>query len=286
MKWSKFQTEASAKWVLSGEHSVLRGVTAVALPHPEFRLKFTFTPSSGKLRVVPESATSVIVDLLRSIGDEWNEKGLSFNTPEGEVVIESTIPIGAGLGSSAALSVSMTRWLAEPLSIAKGDQFEFAKKLEHRFHGRSSGMDVAAVISAQPISFVMNKGHQLLGVKKLPKFTFHDTGERARTSDCVMKVRALHEDSPTLGMQLDEQMAHSSRLAVEGLVLFDAGQTEKGTALIAEGMKQGQDCFKSWGLIPTSARHLEEDLLAQGAKAVKITGSGGGGMIVALWDPV
>jgi mevalonate kinase len=285
MRWSKFQTEASAKWVLSGEHSVLRGVTAVALPHPEFRLKFSFTPSNsnGKLRVLPESATSVVLDLLQSIGDEWNEKDLSFHSPEGEVVIESTIPIGAGLGSSAALSVSMTRWLAEPLSIATGDQFEFAKKLEHRFHGRSSGMDVAAVISAQPISFVMNKGHQLLGVKKLPKFTFHDTGDRARTSDCVMKVRTLHEESPTLGMQLDEQMAQASRLAMEGLILYDAGQTDKGTALIAEGMKLGQDCFRSWGLIPTTARHLEEDLLAQGAKAVKITGSGGGGMVVALW---
>jgi mevalonate kinase len=276
MKWTAFQTEASAKWVLSGEHSVL--------PHPEFRLKFTFTPSSiGRIRVTPESASSVVLDLLQSIGDEWNEKGLSFNPPEGEVVLETTIPIGAGLGSSAALSVSITRWLAEPLSIAPGDHFEFAKNLEHRFHGRSSGMDVAAVISGQPISFMINRGHQMLGVKKLPKFTFHDTGERARTSDCVMKVRTLHEDSPTLGMQLDEQMAQSSRLAMEGLILFDAGQTEVGTTRIAEGMRLGQDCFRSWGLIPTPARHLEEDLLAQGAKAVKITGSGGGGFLVALW---
>jgi mevalonate kinase len=284
MKWGKFQTEASAKWVLSGEHSVLRGVTAVALAHPEFRLKFSFVPSSiGCLRVFPESATSVVLDLLQSIRDEWNEKGLSFNSPEGELVLESTIPIGAGLGSSAALSVSITHWLSEPLAIGLGDHFEFARKLEHRFHGRSSGMDVAAVISAQPISFMINRGHQLLGVKKLPKFTFHDTGERARTSDCVLQVRTLHEESPTLGMQLDEQMAQASRLSMEGLILFDAGQSENGLARVAEGMKLGQDCFRSWGLIPTKARHLEEDLFAQGAKSVKLTGSGGGGFMVALW---
>ena len=37
-----------------------------------------------------------------------------FKNPRGVLRIESTIPFGAGLGSSAALSVAVTRWMAEP----------------------------------------------------------------------------------------------------------------------------------------------------------------------------
>ena len=39
---SDFSTRIPGKWVLAGEHSVLRGASAIALPHPEFSLAFDF----------------------------------------------------------------------------------------------------------------------------------------------------------------------------------------------------------------------------------------------------
>ena len=42
-----FQTTFPAKWVLTGEHAVLRGVIAIALPHPRFHLRLRFEPSDG-----------------------------------------------------------------------------------------------------------------------------------------------------------------------------------------------------------------------------------------------
>jgi mevalonate kinase len=282
--WPSFQTRVPGKWVLAGEHAVLRGATAIALPHPVFKLSFSFEPRRGAgLVIEPEPAVSVMTEILQSISDEWHERGLSFQKPEGILRIESTIPFGAGLGSSAALSVAVTRWLSESLSIAENDHFEFAKNLEHRFHGRSSGMDVAAVLANEPISFVINRGYRALGVKKLPRFTFHDTNERARTSDCIIRVKVLQEESPSLAMKIDEQMSHAARLAMEGLVLFDGAQTKTALQKLAEAMKIAQECFYSWGLVPSAAKRLEEELLEKGALATKITGAGGGGMIVALW---
>jgi mevalonate kinase len=281
--WNSFETTAPGKWVLAGEHAVLRGASAVALPHPEFSLSIRFAPHSQALRVVPASAQALVDDVLQSLDDQFREEGKSFSRPLGTLEILSTIPIGSGLGSSAALCVALTRWLTEPLRIDPNGQIEFATQLEHRFHGRSSGMDVAAIISGEPISFMRGQAPKTLGVKRLPKFTFHDTNLRARTSDCVLKVETFREENPTLAMRIDEQMGTASRLAMEGLIAYDSGRTEEGLRVLARAMKMGQDCFYAWELVPGAGKRIEEELLAQGALAAKITGAGGGGMIVALW---
>ena len=281
--WSTFETRVPGKWVLAGEHTVLRGGSAVALPHPDFSLKLSFTPgTSSGLTVFPDSATAVIRDLLRAVEDRWQNEDRSFPKPQGELKLESTIPIGSGLGSSAALCVAMTRWLAGPLGIPAAEIQEFATQLEHRFHGRSSGMDIAVTSAGQPVAFSMERGAKALGVRSLPKFTFHDTGLRARTSDCVVKVEAFREENPILAMKTDELMGLATRNSTEGLIRFSAGDPE-GLRLLAQGMKQAQEAFYTWKLVPDEGRRLEADLFDQGALAVKLTGAGGGGFLVALW---
>jgi mevalonate kinase len=283
--WRRFQTEVPAKWVLAGEHSVLRGGTAILLPHSELSLQLSFEPdeSISPLRILPPSTEGIVRDVLHAIADRWEDEGRSLTQARGTLRIDSTIPVGAGLGSSAAFSVALAKWMKEPLALESGAVFEFAKDLEHRFHGRSSGMDVAVALAGEPISFNSERGFQPLGLKKLPHFSFHDTGLRARTSECVYRVGMLREENPHLALEIDEAMGLAVREAMEGLVHFERGQTERGLEHIAQGMNQAQQCFYSWMLIPGEARRLEENLLAQGALAVKITGAGGGGMLVALW---
>ena len=285
MNWARFSTHVSGKWVLSGEHSVLRGVTAIALPLKEMGLTLSFLPDERDegIQVNPKDAASVLKDLIDSIAEAWESEGKSFPRPQGKLTIDSTIPIGAGLGSSAALCVALTHWMMEPLGISPSEVSEFATRLEHRFHGRSSGMDVAVIATREPVAFMMEGGVKLIGVRKLPRFTFHDTGLRTRTSDCVLSVEKFCQENPITAMGVDEMMAAASRLAVEGLVQYDAGNKTQGLALIQKSMHQSRDCFYSWGLVPQAVRAMEEDLLSQGALAVKLTGAGGGGMIVALW---
>lgn len=290
MKWEEFRTQVPGKWVLAGEHAVLRGATAVALPHHELNLSLSFSPdqldegdSKMNLKVKPTESTSLIEELILSVAESWKASGRSFGYPQGTLKVESSIPIGAGLGSSAALCVALSQWMSHPLSIAQSQIAEFATQLEHRFHGRSSGMDVAVISSAEPIAFVMGRGAQSLGIQNLPKFTFHDTGLRSRTSECVLKVEAFRENSPTFGLQVDEAMGAASRMAMEGLILFDSGNRKEGLSLIQKAMQTARECFYSWELVPGEAKRLEESLLSQGALATKLTGAGGGGIVVALW---
>ena len=86
-----------------------------------------------------------------------------------------------------------------------------------------------------------------------------------------------------MSMQVDEQMSAASREAMEGLFLFDGGQTDAALARIAAAMRKAHECFLTWKLVPAQAQRMQEGLLEQGALAAKITGAGGGGMIVALW---
>lgn len=285
MDWADFRTEVTGKWVLAGEHSVLRGATAVALPHPETRLILSFKPDKtyGKLRVIPEDAQEFLGELVSSVAESWEAEGRSFLRPSGALTLTSSIPIGAGLGSSAALCVALTRWMSEPLLIPEEKQIEFATHLEHRFHGRSSGMDVTVIALGEPISFVMGRGTRAIGVKKIPRFTFHDTGLRTRTSETVVRVEKFREDHPSVALQVDDSMAVASRKAMEGLVVYDAGDSQKGLVLLQEAMGLARECFYSWELVPGEVRRLEEDLLKKGALAVKLTGAGGGGFVIALW---
>jgi mevalonate kinase len=281
--WNAFKTSVPGKWVLAGEHSVLHGGIAVALPHPEFSLTLAFDPQVGsKLVVEPPEAESILTEILGSIANNRKANGESFDPPAGKLQIQSTIPIGAGLGSSAALCVALTRWLADPLGISQDRQVEFATQLEHRFHGRSSGMDVAVIAAGEPISFGINQGLKVLGIKNLPRFTFHDTRLRSKTSDCVMRVEKFREENLEIGKKLDDQMANASQLAINGLVLYDQGNREEGLNLIRQGMAQARECFYSWELVPGAGMRLEEQLLHEGALAVKMTGAGGGGFVVAL----
>jgi len=292
MTWSKFRTRVPGKWVLTGEHAVLRGATAVAIPYQEIGLSLSFEPLSSpageaddeSFSVLPAEAEPLMKDLLDAVEDSWRSDGRSFPRPQGKLQIDSTIPIGAGLGSSAALCVALTRWMANPLTLPEASLTEFATRLEHRFHGRSSGMDVAVISAGEPISFGVDRGILSIGIKKLPKFTFHDTGIRSRTSECVIRVEKFREEIPMVAMKVDDAMCAASRQAMEGLVQYDQGRTREGLNLIAQAMRQARECFYSWELVPGAAKRMEEDLLAQGALAVKLTGAGGGGMVVALWE--
>lgn len=284
MNLRAFRCRIPGKWVLTGEHSVLRGATAVAMPHPDAYLDLAFEPSThNDLEIEPPRARTVIVEMLQSIAKQVPD----FDWPRGRLHIESTIPVGAGLGSSAALCVAMTRWLSQSLKLPDAQFLEFARKLENRFHGKSSGMDIAATSSGEPIAFSMSAGAEPLSVAKLPRFTFHDTGDRARTADCIARVEKFRQENPGEASVTDQLMSQAGQKGIEGLRRFSSGEAhdvKEGLKLVAQAMTDAQACFEKWRLVPASAQALIEKLMRQGALATKLTGAGGGGFVVALWE--
>jgi mevalonate kinase len=277
MSATRFEIRVPAKWVLAGEHSVLRGAAAVALPHPVCSLYFSYAPqASGGLQIFPEETSHILNSLLSRIPDL---RGL-----RGRIRLESNIPIGAGLGSSAALCVAVTRWLQSWTPASVSDPLEFARNLEDSFHGKSSGMDVAVILAGEPVAFRMGEGVRPLRVVRTPRFSFHDTGVRAMTRDCVSKVESYRGAAPVWAEEIDHKMSRSATMALEALQAYDSGHAETALGALATAMNAAQECFEAWGLVPEQAREIIRDLRKDGALACKLTGAGGGGMVVALHE--
>jgi mevalonate kinase len=272
-----FHVRVPAKWVLSGEHSVLRGAQAIALPHPSFSLTLDFSPGGDGLSIFPDEASHILNRVLSRIEGAGEMRG--------KIRLESDIPIGAGLGSSAALCVALTRWVQSWSPETVRDPLEFARSLEDSFHGKSSGMDVAVILANEPVAFRMGEVGRPLRIRKIPKFTFHDTGVRAMTRDCIEKVQAFRAADPRRGGELDQTMSSASLMALEALQAFDSGHEVLALPALASAVSRAHGCFEAWGLVPVQASEIIQDLMSKGALACKLTGAGGGGMVVALWGP-
>jgi len=104
-RWGSYSTEVPGKWVLSGEHTVLRGGMAIALPHPEFKLRLEFHPNEST------ELPALILELFK-IANHWlASRGVVRETPKGSLKLESTIPVSAARGASGSSPVAVTRWM-------------------------------------------------------------------------------------------------------------------------------------------------------------------------------
>ncbi len=250
------------KCILAGEHSVVRGGEALVFPLHSRGLSLGWEEAASPS--VPEGAFAV------PFQKAW-ERALSLSgfTPTRalRVRIASDIPVRAGLGSSAALSVAVARLLEEQ-GAQIPDLFALAIEIENLFHGKSSGIDVASVLTSSPIAYRKNSPPAPLAPVWRPALYLADTGLRSSTKDCVAKVEAARRPD------LDERMQEAVKLAREALARAD------GETALAEAIRLARSCFSEWEL---GSPALENHLLEAGALAVKPTGSGGGGFLLSLW---
>lgn len=278
-----FQTTTSAKWILCGEHAVVRGHAALVFPLDAQKLSFMVRENTDHLAIevdyVPGN-TAQMAQLVQKVLEHGIQfVGKSPRDLQANIHIQSTIPPGLGLGSSASLCVAIARWFASKGWIVATDMLAFARELEHLFHGHSSGLDIAGVNASSAIYF---KQGEVTPVKMAwqPNWRLTACGEVGKTASCIDQVNLLWDKNPQIARDLDDKMDQSVNLARQAL---EQDPSPAAIEQLKQAMEQGSACFKAWGLItPTLAKHMQ-DLLEQGALAVKPSGSGGGGMVVSLW---
>ena len=272
--------EVPAKWVLTGEHSVLRGCEAIVFPYHTYKLSFSYQPTSADHHHANLFQVQINALLVRAS----DFLKVPVQADANQINIDCKIPIAAGLGSSAALCVAVAKFALWKADRSQDQLIELATYLEDEFHGKSSGMDVSAITSNRlPILYSIAKGSQIIEpLDALPRFELYDSGKRGSTKECIQKVKYWRQSTPHLAEQVDEQMQKSTRMAYQALLNFSKTPRESEDQL-ALAMTSAQQCFETWGLVTSELGEQKHALLKQGALAVKLTGAGLGGFWVGLW---
>jgi hydroxymethylglutaryl-CoA reductase len=263
---TKAQGSAAGKVILLGEHGVVYGRHALAIPIPG-AVRVTITRAASLQHELPADFVAL---LLRELGVE---------DPGWHIDLDSRVPFGKGLGSSASVAVALVRAFDAELGLGLGDVRvnEIAFASEKLAHGTPSGIDNTLATYARPMLFRNAGGLQLRDIETIeaPPLLVAWGDETGRTSDMVADVRKRHQQTPK---QFDALFDRMGELSKEGAVsLARADWVELGALM--------NICHGLLNAIGVSTPGLERMIAlarAAGAVGAKLTGAGGGGSIVAL----
>jgi len=293
-------TRASApgKIILFGEHAVVYGRPALAVPVTQVQVNVDIS-DSPRAGVWIHAPSVDLHEELISLPSDHPVAAVIHNfffltrtlpsppsplpsTREGrfpnlEINISSTIPVAAGLGSGAAVTVALTRALSAHLNYAMDDEQvnAFAYEIEKLHHGTPSGIDNTVITYARPVYFVRNQPIETLRVGVPFTIVIGDTGVGALTKQSVGDVRKLWEaDKPKWEKTFD---------AIGELVKQAREKIEIGDwRLLGALMNQNHALLQEMTVSSPELDQLVSIARSVGALGAKLSGGGRGGNMIAL----
>lgn len=277
---------AFGKLILAGEHAAVHGYPAIAAPLPALSALAWVVPGQEGFRIqsegFPGHATletreGPLAPLAEAARDALARMELdAVGLPPLVVQLASTIPPGAGLGSSAAVTVALVRALYHFFGFPLDPMIlqDIATQAECMVHGASSGIDPAAVSATGPIAFRKGEVARPIPLSGPMELIVADSGERSATGPMVAAVRQRIESDPEARATL-EAMGAIAPLMEAALVAHDL---EAVGAL----MNQAHMHLGLLGLSTPKLDAIAEAARTAGAHGAKLSGSGGGGVVVAL----
>jgi len=282
---------APGKIILFGEHAVVYGRPAIAIPVMQVRAKatVTFDPRSAAGKVMLRAPDIGLETALSDLPADhplavvvWKAASAMnlSHIPACTIQVSSNIPIAGGMGSGAAVSVAILRAFSTSVGHPLSDEqvSSLAYEVEVIHHGTPSGIDNTVITYARPVYYEKGKTIEALNVKLPFSLVIGDTGIHSPTAGVVGDVRLAWEKAREPFEALFDAIgaiAASAREAIEAGLIDQLGQ------LINENHAK----LQMMGVSSPELDSLVEIARSAGALGAKLSGAGRGGNMIALVTP-
>lgn len=283
--------KAPGKIILFGEHAVVYGQPAIAIPVNKVKAtarvfpNFDAPPGSVQIQA-PDISLDMKLSNLNQESPLAAAVHLTFealqleNIPAFTLRISSSIPIAAGMGSGAAVAVAIIRGVSNFLGKPLPDPVvaDLSYEVEKIHHGNPSGIDNNVVSYGKPVYFVRGAPIEFLEITKPTHWLIADTGEKTPTIETVSDVRKKQEANPMFYNDIFEKIGEITKKARHALIEGDASFL--GNLLI-----ENQVLLNELDVSSLAIDNLVQSALDAGAAGAKLSGGGRGGNIIALVSP-
>lgn len=263
---------APGKVILSGEHSVIYGKPAVVCAIDK-RLSVIFSPAKKT-----EYKDSIFPLLEKSVIEFLETKKVLMKKKEYTYFVESSIPIGRGLGSSAAYCACISAGLLELFTgkeWSREDVNMCAYQMEKYFHKNSSGVDTSTSVMGGLLYY--RKEFEFLKTisslsTKIPQSFINsllliDTGKpRETTGEMVQMVGTLFNNETEKTEIILNGIEKTTKRLIVSLMKEDKEYFKMN-------IKKNQLLLEQLGVVSVDTKKLLRKLEKVGVG--KITGAGG-----------
>lgn len=277
---------AAGKVILFGEHAVVYGRPAIAVPVTEVQARAFIEPGvadQGTVVLAPDLDRRVVVQQAAEDDPLAHIVRLTLKAINGDldpdltITVTSTVPIARGMGSGTAVSTAIVRALSKYFShwLASQAISDLVYQTEVIYHGTPSGIDNAVVAFEKPVYFVRDVSREVFWVGEPLLLAVADTGIQSSTREVVNDLRHRYRSDPAHYEPLFDEVGTIARAARPAM---EQGRIEQLGRLMDENhallQRLGVSCPELDRLVITARE--------AGALGAKLSGAGWGGNMIAL----
>ncbi len=274
----------NAKILLLGEHTVIKGSQALAMPITNHFGSWQYAVDSKE----KQSLQQKLPQLLQYLNEQSLGRVLDLGTFSKELhaglYFQSSIPTGYGMGSSGALCAGIVDRYQLQLPKTYAQLKQLFGQMESFFHGTSSGMDPLVCYLNYPVLFSSNGDVDRVSLEKLsdskdgtdPAIFLLDTYIQRETAPYVNGFLKRCEKA-TYNNQCKEELVPLVNQAIQSAILGNWKKLYQSWEAISYLQ---YDLFDF--MIPENFKPIWQEGLDGADFKLKICGAGGGGFLLGI----